>query len=74
MGKPCSKRFSTLNSVLETLFAHESPIRSLFFSVFIRTQLRHIAVKKLDYTIGGGKFRENKTVSLKKPVYNVLLH
>ena len=74
MDKPCSKRFSTLNSVLETLFAHESSIRSLFFSVFILTQLRPIAVKKLAYTISGGKFRKNKTVSLTKPVYNVLLH
>ena len=34
-------------------------------------QLRPIAVKKLAYTIVGGKFRENKTVSLKKPVYSV---
>ena len=32
------------------------------------------SVKKLAYTIVGGKFRENKRVSLKKPVYNVLLH
>ena len=33
-----------------------------------------IAGKKRAYTIVAGKFRENKTVSLKKPVYNVLLH
>ena len=33
-----------------------------------------MAVKKHAYTIVGGKFRENKRVSLKKPVYNVLLH
>ena len=33
-----------------------------------------IAVNKLAYRIVGGKFRENKRVSLKKPVYNVLLH
>ena len=44
------------------------------FSLFILTQLRPIVFKKLAYTIVGGKFRENKTVSLKKPVYNVLLH
>ena len=31
-------------------------------------------MKKRAYTIVGGKFRENKRVSLKKPVYNVLLH
>ena len=33
-----------------------------------------LAVKKHAYTIVGGKFRENKRVSLKKPVFNVLLH
>ena len=74
MGKPCSKQFSTLNSVISTLFAHEYSIRSSFFSAFIRTQRRPIAVKKLAYTIVRGKFRENKTVSFTKPVYNVLLH
>ena len=45
------------------------------FSVFAHLgQLRPIAVNKHAYTIVGGKFRENKRVSLKKPVYNVLLH
>ena len=63
MAKPCSKRFSTLNSVLYTWFAHETSIRSLFVSVFILTHLRPIAVKKLAYTIVGGKFRENMKVS-----------
>ena len=60
MAKACAKRFSMLNSVTKTLFAHESSIRSCFFSVFILTKLRPIAVKKLAYTIVGGKFRENK--------------
>ena len=45
-----------------------------FLTVLIHTQLRPIVFKKLAYTIVGGKFRENKTVSLKKHVYNVLLH
>ena len=73
MAKACSNRFSTLNSVLYTLFAHESSIRSCFLGVFMPTHLRAIAVKKLAYTIVGGKFRENKRVSLQKLVYNVLL-
>ena len=74
MGKPCSKLVSTLNSVLYTWFAHKSSIRSSFFSVCTIRQLRLIAVKKHAYTIVGGKFREKKRVTLKKPVYNVLLH
>ena len=74
MGKPCSNQFSTLNSVISTLFAHEYSIRSSSVSVFISTQRRPIAVKKLAYTIVREKFRENTTVSFKKPVYNVLLH
>ena len=74
MEKPCSKRVSTLTSVLYTLFAHESSIPSSFFSVCALTYSRPIAVNKHAYTIVGGKFRDNKRVSLKKPVYNVLLH
>ena len=74
MAKPCSKRVSTLNSVLYTLFAYEISIQSGFFTVFILRQLMPIAVKKHAYTIVGGKFRENKRVSLKKPVYKALLH
>ena len=74
MGKPCSKLVSTLNSVLYTWFAHESSIGSWFFSVCTLRQLRPIAVNKHAYTIVGGKFRQNKRVSLKKPFYNVLLH
>ena len=42
------------------------------FSVF--SYLRNLGPLQLEYMIVGGKFRENKTVSLKKPVYNVLLH
>ena len=74
MGKPCSKLVSTLNSVLSTWFAYDSSIRSCIFSVCTLRQLRPIAVKKHKSTIVGGKFRENTRVSLKKPVYNVLLH
>ena len=44
------------------------------FSLFSYVRnLGPIVFKKIAYTIVGGKFRENKTVSLKKPVYNVLL-
>ena len=46
------------------------------FSVFshLGNLLAHCSEQVLSYTIFGGKFRENKRVSLKKPVYNVLLH
>ena len=74
MAKPCSKRFSTLNSVLYTWFAMKHPsVRDFSVFSYLRN-LGPIPVKKLAYTIVGGKFRENKRVSLKKPVYNVLLH
>ena len=53
MGKPCSKRFSRLNSVLKMLFAHESSI-SFWFSVFsyLRNlgplQLRNLHIRLLE--------------------------
>ena len=36
--------------------------------------LGKLQLRDLHIRFFGGKFRENKTVSLKKPVYNVLLH
>ena len=74
IARPCSTRISTLKSVIYIFFVHESSIRFGFFSVFTLRHNRPIVVKKQAYTIVGGKFRENKRVSLKKPVYNVRLH
>ena len=74
MVKPCSKLVPMLNSVVKTLFAHDSFIRPSFVSSCTLRQLRPIAVNKHSYTIVGGGFRETTRVSLKKPVYNVLLH
>ena len=45
------------------------------FSVFSHLgNLGPLQWTNIHATIVGGKFRENKRVSLKKPVYNVLLH
>ena len=51
IAKRCSKRVSMLNFVVQTLFAHESSVRSSFFSVCTLTQLRSIAMNNARFKL-----------------------
>ena len=70
LSRPIENSEQILHSVslcgLKRIFAE--PMKIVIFQCFQLRPLRPIAVNKLAYRIVG------KRVSLKKPVYNVLLH
>ena len=57
MEKPCSKRVSTLNSALQTLFRDESSSHSCFLSVCILRPIRPDTMNKPGHSNVGGNVR-----------------
>ena len=55
MANTCSKRNSTLNLALQTLFCHDNSVHSRFFSVCILWPIR---VVRMNQTLMEHKFEE----------------